>query len=49
MKKEEKKVLVLDDDITIRKLITHHLKLNNLKTVEAVSAAEGFQIGRAHV
>ncbi|GBD88846.1 heme response regulator HssR [bacterium BMS3Abin03] len=44
MKKEEKKVLVLDDDITIRKLITHHLKLNNLKTVEAVSAAEGFQI-----
>jgi len=36
-----KTVLIIDDDITIRKLLTHHLKSNNFNTCEAESADEG--------
>ncbi len=35
-------VLVVDDDITVRKLITHHLKKNNYNVLEATGAGEGF-------
>lgn len=41
---EKKSILVIDDDVTIRKLITHHLKLNNFTTLEATNANEAFQI-----
>ena len=43
MKGESKKVLVIDDDITIRKLLSHHLKTNSFQTMEAESAEEGLQ------
>ncbi len=36
-----KTVLIIDDDITIRKLLSHNLKANNFKTFEAESAGEG--------
>ncbi len=41
---EKKSILVIDDDVTIRKLITHHLKLNDFHTYEAKNAEEAFQI-----
>jgi len=41
---DKKSILVIDDDVTIRKLITHHLKLNNYNTFEAKNAEEAFQI-----
>lgn len=41
---DKKSILVIDDDVTIRKLITHHLKLNNYFTHEAKNAEEAFQI-----
>ena len=37
-----KTVLIIDDDITIRKLLSHQLKVNNYKTWEAESADEAF-------
>ncbi|MFB3057098.1 MAG: response regulator, partial [Ignavibacteriaceae bacterium] len=37
-----KTVLIIDDDITIRKLLSHNLKANDFKTFEADSADEGF-------
>jgi len=37
-----KTVLIIDDDITIRKLLSHNLKTNNFQTFEAESADEGF-------
>ena len=37
-----KTVLIIDDDITIRKLLSHQLQVNNFKTIEAESADEGF-------
>ncbi len=40
---EKKSILVIDDDVTIRKLITHHLKLNDFHTYEAKNAEEAFQ------
>ncbi|AFH48123.1 Response regulator [Ignavibacterium album JCM 16511] len=47
---EKKSILVIDDDVTIRKLITHHLKLNNYLTHEAKNAEEAFQIlNKAHI
>lgn len=47
---DKKSILVIDDDVTIRKLITHHLKLNNYNTFEAKNAEEAFQIlGKAHI
>jgi sigma-B regulation protein RsbU (phosphoserine phosphatase) len=39
---EKKSILVIDDDITIRKLISHHLNLNQYKVFIAASADEGF-------
>ncbi|MGB5849620.1 MAG: response regulator [Ignavibacteriaceae bacterium] len=37
-----KTVLIIDDDITIRKLLSHQLKVNNFTTLEAESADAGF-------
>lgn len=42
MDEKSKTVLIIDDDITIRKLLNHHLKSNNFLTREAENAAEGF-------
>lgn len=39
---EKKSILVIDDDITIRKLISHHLNLNNYKVLLASNTDEGF-------
>lgn len=39
---EKKSILVIDDDITIRKLISHHLNLNNFKVYLASNSDEGF-------
>ena len=38
-----KSILVIDDDVIIRKLISHHLVLNNYKVFLASSADEGFE------
>lgn len=38
---EKKKILVLDDDITIRKLLKHHLTKNDYNVFEAKNANEG--------
>ena len=44
MEKENKKnVLVIDDDLTIRKLIGHHLKNNGYSVWEATGPDEGFR------
>ena len=40
----KKSILVIDDDLTIRKLLTHHLKSNDYQTFEARGANEGFDI-----
>jgi sigma-B regulation protein RsbU (phosphoserine phosphatase) len=40
---EKKSILVIDDDITIRKLIAHHLNLNNYKVFLASNTDEGFE------
>jgi sigma-B regulation protein RsbU (phosphoserine phosphatase) len=40
---DSKSVLIVDDDPTIRKLISHHLSKNNFQTHIAGSAKEGFQ------
>ena len=42
MADESKIVLIIDDDITIRKLLSHHLKTNHFQTFEAENADEGF-------
>lgn len=39
---DKKTVLIIDDDITIRKLISHHLKIKDYAVLEAVSPEEGF-------
>jgi sigma-B regulation protein RsbU (phosphoserine phosphatase) len=39
---DKKSILVIDDDITIRKLISHHLNLNNYKVYLAANTDEGF-------
>lgn len=39
---DKKAILVIDDDITIRKLISHHLNLNNYKVYLAANTDEGF-------
>ncbi len=41
---EKRSVLIIDDDKTIRKLINHHLKLNNYKTFEAENSIQAFEI-----
>lgn len=43
---DKKSVLIIDDDLTIRKLLGHHLKLNNYLVFEAPGAKDGFQILR---
>lgn len=40
---EKKKILVIDDDLTIRKLIKHHLHLQNYEVAEATNAVEGLE------
>jgi sigma-B regulation protein RsbU (phosphoserine phosphatase) len=40
---EKKKILVVDDDLTIRKLIKHHLLKNEYVVFEAQDAIEGYQ------
>jgi sigma-B regulation protein RsbU (phosphoserine phosphatase) len=39
---DKKSILVIDDDVTIRKLISHHLNLNNYKVFLAANTDEGF-------
>jgi sigma-B regulation protein RsbU (phosphoserine phosphatase) len=41
---EKKSILVIDDDKTIRKLIIHHLKLNNFFPFEAEDSNQAFEI-----
>lgn len=41
---EKKSVLIIDDDKTIRKLITHHLKLNSFIPFEAEHPYQAFEI-----
>lgn len=41
---EKRSVLVIDDDKTIRKLINHHLKLNNFNPFEAENSSQAFDI-----
>ena len=41
---EKRSILIIDDDITIRKLINHHLKLNNYRTFEAENSSEAFDL-----
>ncbi len=41
---EKKTILVIDDDITIRKLISHHLNLNGYKVYLASNTDEGFDL-----
>ena len=36
-----KTVLIIDDDVTIRKLLNHHLSANNYRTLEAENAEKG--------
>jgi phosphoserine phosphatase RsbU/P len=40
---DKKSILVIDDDITIRKLISHHLNLNNYKVILASDTNEAFE------
>jgi len=44
MADEKKSILIIDDDITIRKLLSFHLKNNGYLPFEAVGADEGFGI-----
>lgn len=41
---EKRSVLIIDDDKIIRKLINHHLKLNNFNTFEAENSVQAFDI-----
>ena len=41
---EKKSILIIDDDKTIRKLINHHLKLNNFIAFEAEDTSQAFEI-----
>lgn len=42
MQEEQKSILVIDDDITIRKLIQHHLKKNGYNILVAEGSDDGF-------
>jgi len=47
---EKKNVLIIDDDITIRKLLNHHLKKSNYTVIEADSASQAFdQLKSGHI
>lgn len=39
-----KSILVIDDDLTIRKVIGHHLRKNNYHSVEVENAAQAFDV-----
>lgn len=41
---EKRSILVIDDDKTIRKLINHHLKLNDFIPFEAENSSQAFEI-----
>lgn len=41
---DQKSILIIDDDITIRKIISHHLLKNEYRVFEAVEAEEGFSV-----
>lgn len=41
---EKKQILIIDDDRTIRKLINHHLRLNNFFPFEAENTEQAFQL-----
>lgn len=41
---EKRSILIIDDDKTIRKLISHHLKLNNYIPFEAENSYQAFDI-----
>jgi DNA-binding response OmpR family regulator len=45
---DKKTILVIDDDITIRKLLSHHLILNNYKVLQAQDTDEGFNFLNAN-
>ncbi len=42
MADKENTVLIIDDDITVRKLLKYHLTANKFQTYEAESAEQGF-------
>lgn len=44
MLSNKRTILILDDDVTIRKLLSFHLKNNGYAPFEATSAAEGFNV-----
>ena len=47
---EKKKILVIDDDLTIRKLIKHHLLNKNYEVSEATNAIDGYeQLSKANI
>jgi sigma-B regulation protein RsbU (phosphoserine phosphatase) len=41
MSDEKRTILIIDDDITVRKLISHHLRANDFNILEAKDAREG--------
>ncbi len=41
---DKKSVLIIDDDVTIRKLLSHHLKSNSYDVVEADGATKAFEV-----
>ena len=43
MADSSKTVLIIDDDVTIRKLLNHHLNANKYNTLEAENAEEGIK------
>ncbi len=38
-----KKILVIDDDNVLRKIVVHHLKKNEFEVIEAVNGKEGLE------
>lgn len=42
----EKSILVIDDDLTIRKVISHHLRKNNYNSFEVENASQAFEVLR---
>src|SRR3990172_11279480 len=44
MPETNKSILIIDDDVTVRKLIQHHLKKNGFVTQVAEGSVEGYKI-----